>query len=110
MASSATTTNPKALFVASEQRKPSHTHVLLITTGSVASIKAPLIVSSLLAYQNVAVQVVTTKAALTFFKKEDVARQGVNVWTDEDEWDVSVPKPFSQTVDEQLTDECIAKL
>ena len=35
-------------FVAEKERKPGYTHVLLITTGSVASIKAPLIVSKLL--------------------------------------------------------------
>ena len=30
---------------------------------------------------------VTTKAALTFYRKEGVTSQGVNVWMDEDEWD-----------------------
>ena len=35
-------------FVADDERKAGHTHVILITTGSVASIKAPLIVSELL--------------------------------------------------------------
>jgi len=35
-------------FVADTARRPDHTHVLLITTGSVASIKAPLIVKELL--------------------------------------------------------------
>jgi len=35
-------------FVAELERSPDHTHVLLITTGSVASIKAPLIVQELL--------------------------------------------------------------
>lgn len=35
-------------FVAESERCPNHTHVLLITTGSVASIKAPLIVKELL--------------------------------------------------------------
>lgn len=36
-------------FVAEDERTPGNTHVLLITTGSVASIKAPLIVAELLA-------------------------------------------------------------
>lgn len=36
------------LFVAERERKEGYTHVLLILTGSVASIKAPLIVSELL--------------------------------------------------------------
>ena len=35
-------------FVAETARQQGYTHVLLITTGSVASIKAPLIVSELL--------------------------------------------------------------
>lgn len=35
-------------FIAELERLPDHTHVLLITTGSVASIKAPLIVRELL--------------------------------------------------------------
>lgn len=35
-------------FMAEEARKEGYTHVLLITTGSVASIKAPLIVAELL--------------------------------------------------------------
>jgi hypothetical protein len=35
-------------FIAAENRLEGHTHVLLITTGSVASIKAPLIVGELL--------------------------------------------------------------
>jgi phosphopantothenoylcysteine synthetase/decarboxylase len=35
-------------FVAENERVDGYTHVLLITTGSVASVKAPLIVSELL--------------------------------------------------------------
>lgn len=35
-------------FVAEPERVPGYTHVLLITTGSVASVKAPLIVKELL--------------------------------------------------------------
>lgn len=35
-------------FIAELERLPDHNHVLLITTGSVASIKAPLIVAELL--------------------------------------------------------------
>ena len=37
-----------SMFVAENERRPHNTHVLLITTGSVASIKAPLIVQELL--------------------------------------------------------------
>lgn len=38
-------------------------------------------------YQNVRVEVVSTKASLTFFKEHITDR---HVWTDEDEWDVSL--------------------
>ena len=36
-------------------------------------------------------QVAATKPSLTFFKPEDVRRLGVDVWTDDDEWDVRGP-------------------
>ncbi|KAJ3525145.1 hypothetical protein NMY22_g10694 [Coprinellus aureogranulatus] len=93
-------------FIASEQRRPNHVHILLVTTGSVASIKAPLIVRELMKvrfrmrmdqqealtdgspqYENVEVQVVATKASLTFFQREDIEILGRHVWTDDDEWD-----------------------
>ncbi|KAG1798659.1 flavoprotein [Suillus plorans] len=67
-------------FIAETERLPDHAHALLITTGSVASIKAPLIVSALLQYQNVRVEVVATKESLAFYDPADVS------WTDEDEW------------------------
>jgi phosphopantothenoylcysteine decarboxylase len=35
-------------FTAAANKREGHTHVLLVTTGSVASIKAPLIVEELL--------------------------------------------------------------
>ncbi|TFK73632.1 flavo protein [Pluteus cervinus] len=73
-------------FTAESERIEGHTHVLLITTGSVASIKAPLIVKELLSYRNVRVEVVSTRPSLTFFKKEDIVELGSRVWTDEDEW------------------------
>ena len=38
----------KALFTAESSRREGFTHVLLMTTGSVASVKAPLIVQELL--------------------------------------------------------------
>ncbi|TFY72594.1 hypothetical protein EVG20_g414 [Dentipellis fragilis] len=73
-------------FIASERRRPNTTNVLLMLSGSVASIKAPLIVKELLTYNNVAIEVVATKASLTFFRPEDIRAQSVNVWVDEDEW------------------------
>ncbi|KII91084.1 hypothetical protein PLICRDRAFT_106072 [Plicaturopsis crispa FD-325 SS-3] len=73
-------------FTAQSERKDGFTHVLLLTTGSVASIKAPLIVSELLQYNNVKVECVSTRASLAFFSKDDVQRAGSRVWVDEDEW------------------------
>jgi len=93
-------------FTAAANKREGHTHVLLITTGSVASIKAPLIVEELLKYKDVSVQVAATKPSLTFFQPDDIRRiQGVEVWTDDDEWDVrrggpclSNPLPLSPLV------------
>ncbi|THH20593.1 hypothetical protein EW146_g801 [Bondarzewia mesenterica] len=77
----------KSQFLASSSRIPEHTHILLITTGSVASIKAPFIVEELLSYKNVSMQVIATKHALTFFTADEIRKRGVGVWTDDDEWD-----------------------
>ncbi|CDO69903.1 hypothetical protein BN946_scf184884.g62 [Trametes cinnabarina] len=57
-----------------------------MTTGSVASIKAPLIVADLLAYNNVKVEVVATEASLSFYNIADIEKIGVRVWRDRDEW------------------------
>ncbi|KAF8443121.1 flavoprotein [Boletus edulis BED1] len=73
-------------FIAELERTPDHTHVLLITTGSVASIKAPLIVQELLRYSNVKVEVVATNQSLAFFNTTDVQQAGARLWTDDDEW------------------------
>jgi hypothetical protein len=62
-------------------------HVLVGATGSVASVKIPLIVKSLLAHENVEVQVITTKSAKHFFDvKKLKAELGVKVWEDDDDW------------------------
>ncbi|TXT05855.1 uncharacterized protein COLE_07175 [Cutaneotrichosporon oleaginosum] len=62
--------------------------VVLVTTGSVASIKMPLIVEALGADANVEVQVVATGSSLHFYDAAAVegAHEGVGVWTDNDEW------------------------
>jgi len=62
-------------------------HILVAATGSVASVKIPLIVKSLLTCKNVEVQVITTKTGLKFFDADKLRTQlGVKVWEDEDEW------------------------
>ncbi|KAF7300676.1 flavoprotein [Mycena chlorophos] len=73
-------------FTAETERADGFTHVLLITTGSVASVKAPLIVEELLRYANVKVEVVATKPSLTFYSPDSIRKLGVRVWKDEDEW------------------------
>jgi len=76
----------KQSFVAASERKEGFTHVLLITTGSVASVKAPLIVSELLLYDKVKVEVVASKTSLEFYDRKKVEASGCRVWLDEDEW------------------------
>ena len=99
--------SPGEPFTASSRRISGHTHVLLITTGSVASVKAPLIVEELLSvcfpsigyvdvyltylqYRNVSIQLVATTPSLTFFNPKSVREHGVSVWMDEQEWNVRV--------------------
>ena len=68
-------------------------HILVGATGSVASVKIPLIVKSLLAHEDVEVQVIVTKTAKNFFDVEKLKTElDVKVWEDEDDWKV----PFTQ--------------
>ncbi len=48
-------------------------------------------------------QVAATKPSLTFFQPEDIRRQGVDVWTDDDEWDVRVHVVRSKRTTLELT-------
>ena len=41
-------------------------------------------------YDNVKIQVIATKASLTFFNAGKIKETGTNVWVDEDEWDVRI--------------------
>ncbi|KAI8971183.1 flavoprotein [Trametes punicea] len=67
-------------------RTVGHTHVAIITTGSVASIKTPLIVAGLLQYRDVEVRVVATERSLSFYKISDIVDLGAQVFRDQDEW------------------------
>ncbi|KAH8915768.1 flavoprotein [Atractiella rhizophila] len=60
--------------------------VLLCSTGSVASIKLPLIVAELLKYDGVEIEVISTSASLAFYDFSSVEKNKVKVWKDEDEW------------------------
>ncbi|KAG0149190.1 hypothetical protein CROQUDRAFT_352738 [Cronartium quercuum f. sp. fusiforme G11] len=67
-------------------------HILLATTGSVASIKLPSIVKSLSIYFNIELQVVTTAHSLHFYEAAAVLThdgEPVKVCKDADEWSVS---------------------
>ncbi|KAL7409291.1 flavoprotein [Mrakia frigida] len=77
-------------FEASTPRIEGNTHVLIITTGSVASIKLPLIVEELAKTSRISIQVIATEASLTFYDAEEVTRASggkVKVWRDRDEWE-----------------------
>lgn len=64
-------------------------HIVLATTGSVASVKTPLIVERLLSMDNVRVQVISTQSSLHFFDLEairtsdSVAQPGTPVVADD---------------------------
>jgi len=73
-------------FIASEERKEGHFHILLVATGSVASVKVPLLVSEFKSYTNVKVEVVATKEALAFFDASALRAANCRIWLDEDEW------------------------
>ncbi|CAG8823637.1 11528_t:CDS:2, partial [Gigaspora rosea] len=57
-------------------------NILIGATGSVASIKIPILVQSLLQYENVEIKVVSTDNALHFFDKESLTKElGVEAWS-----------------------------
>ncbi|KAK9958942.1 hypothetical protein ABG768_011037 [Culter alburnus] len=60
-------------------------HVLVGLTGSVAALKAPLLVTQLLEIPGVDVRVVTTDHATHFF---DISEVPVCVYRDKDEWEI----------------------
>ncbi|XP_051953497.1 phosphopantothenoylcysteine decarboxylase [Xyrauchen texanus] len=67
------------------QTNSSKFRVLVGLTGSVASLKAPLLVTQLLEIPGVDVRVVTTDHATHFY---DFAEVPVRVYTDKDEWEM----------------------
>lgn len=60
-------------------------NILIGCTGSVASIKIPELVKTILELERFQVKIVVTEHAKHFFKKEDVLE--VDLITDKDEWD-----------------------
>lgn len=61
--------NQPRTFVADNERIPGCTHVLLITTGSVASVKVPLIVEELLTVRHQSFQLRDLGFFMTGFGK-----------------------------------------
>ncbi|KAF3217856.1 hypothetical protein TWF106_007819 [Orbilia oligospora] len=57
---------PQTAFKASSHASSGKTHILLAATGSVASIKIPLILSALSKYPNVSIRLVFTTSSLLF--------------------------------------------
>lgn len=70
-----------------EPNKQNEVHILVAVTGSVATIKLPLIVRKLkqIYRKSALIQVVVTRAATTFFDPSDLPRD-IKVWHDSDEW------------------------
>ncbi|XP_078541243.1 phosphopantothenoylcysteine decarboxylase isoform X2 [Lissotriton helveticus] len=62
---------------------PTRFHVLLGVTGSVASLKLPLVISGLLEIPGVEVRAVTTEHAKHFYSSEEIL---VPLYSDTDEW------------------------
>ena len=102
-----TTINPRALlgqpssfsspFVASEHAGDNRKHLLLASSGSVATIKLPNIVKELSRYNDLSVRIVLTKAAENFLAGQSAEQPLLQslckvknvdgVYRDEDEWD-----------------------
>lgn len=72
-------------------------NILLAATGSVASVKLPLIVDRLLAMEGLDahIKVVSTDNATHFFDVEAIRRLGITVHRDVDEWNTwkKIPDP-----------------
>ncbi|KAA1116201.1 hypothetical protein PGT21_004579 [Puccinia graminis f. sp. tritici] len=72
-----------------KQPRSGKVNVLIGTSGSVATIKLPLIVQELSQHEMLEVQVVTTSSALHFFKPSQLVNargEPIKVWTDDQEW------------------------
>ncbi|TRY87128.1 hypothetical protein DNTS_008188 [Danionella cerebrum] len=67
------------------QKNSSRFHILVGLTGSVAALKAPLLVAQLLEIPAVDVRVVSTEHATHFYSISEVS---VRVYTDKDEWEM----------------------
>ncbi|RMD41140.1 hypothetical protein DV735_g3988, partial [Chaetothyriales sp. CBS 134920] len=89
-------TIPKS-FAAAEYDKDNKHHILLAATGSVATIKIPLIAQALAAHDNVAIRIVLTKSAEEFLHGQSAEQPELHtllstvpnveaIYHDSDEW------------------------
>ena len=84
-------------FVASEHAGDNRKHLLLASSGSVATIKLPIIVKELSRYNDLSVRIILTKAAENFLAGQSTEQPLLQslysvknvdgVYRDEDEWD-----------------------
>ncbi|KAM0797475.1 flavoprotein [Usnea florida] len=84
-------------FVASEYAGDNRKHLLLASSGSVATIKLPIIVKELSRYNDLSVRIILTKAAENFLAGQSAEQPLLQslysvknvdgVYRDEDEWD-----------------------
>ncbi|KAJ1890947.1 hypothetical protein LPJ81_005839, partial [Coemansia sp. IMI 209127] len=71
--------------------KPNTKRVFIGATGSVASIKVPLLARSIIAQgqaQNLKIEIAiaASNSALHFFRQEQLPEESVTLYTDKDEW------------------------
>ncbi|EPS41598.1 hypothetical protein H072_4506 [Dactylellina haptotyla CBS 200.50] len=84
---------PQVAFQAAAHADDGKTHILLAATGSVASIKIPLILSALAAYSNTSVRLVLTTASLLFLPPLNELAKIPNldgIHLDQHEWPTSL--------------------
>lgn len=82
-----------------EPNKQNEIHILVAVTGSVATIKLPLMVRKLkqIYRKSAIIQVVVTRASTTLFNPSDLPRD-IKVWHDSDEWiSRQAPSPGSES-------------
>lgn len=87
----------KSAFVASDYTNDNKNHLLLAASGSVATIKLPLIVQKLSIHDNLSIRIVLTQAASRFLAgqsdeqptlaKLQAIKNVDGIYTDSDEWE-----------------------
>lgn len=63
-------------------------NILVGCTGSVATIKLPILVSKLLEIEGASVRIVVTEHAKHFYSEQDIVEGKTTIFSDSDEWNV----------------------